>query len=426
MTSGAEVSSLIEALYRAHTGKALAVLVSIVGELSLAEDIWQETLTKAIDSWQPHPPQNPAAWCFKVARNLAIDRLRHQSMSLEKARLIAALSVEEIEENEQDWSDTAFQDVQLKLMFACCHPALSLDKQVPLTLSVICGLKVPQIARMLMLEKGTLEQRLTRAKRKLKAAGIPFKIPQENELESRTQAVLNTIYLVFNSADYLSSAKRDDEIDAPFVTEQALRLIKHVRTLLPDAAEAGGLQALMLFHLARRKARYDQEGGLILLEQQNRALWDTALIQQADQLLQAALRQKRPGSYQLQAAIQGVHCLAPTASQTDWLQIEGLYHVLMQLDHSPVIRLNAAVAIGMHRGMQDGLTALNNWGLESTLRHYPHFHITKAHMLRHTGQSDLAKHSLYAALQCSENVYEQRFIRQQLAEISGEMAPLVR
>lgn len=408
-------SQPLEQLYREHSGKMLAYLVSLTNNLSLAEEIWHDTLETALPLWQSTPPSNPLAWLYRVARNKTIDRIRHQKMSLQKGRLIQALAMQEEQETEPEWDELQFEDEQLKLIFACCHPALDLDKQIPLTLSVICGLNSQQIADALVLQKSTLEQRLTRAKRKLKTAAIPFIIPQEAQLQERLAAVLKTIYLVFNAADQPDLLTDSTHID---LSKEALRLVKNVQRLLPAQPEIAGLRALMLFHQSRRKARYNDEGQLILLEDQNRNLWDRQAIQQADEILRNALRVRKPGSYQIQAAIQGVHCLSAHPDATDWLHIEGLYSLLMEYDANPVIKLNAAVATSMSRDIESALLQIEECEQLPQLQQYSLLYGAKADMYLRLGKIDLAEQNYEKAKSLSNKQVEQRFYEGKIASLN--------
>lgn len=410
-------SQPLEQLYREHSGKMLAYLVSLTNNLSLAEEIWHDTLEAALPLWQSAPPANPIAWLYRVARNKTIDRMRHQKMSLQKGRLVQALAIQDEQEVEPDWDELQFGDEQLKLIFACCHPALDIDKQIPLTLSTICGLNSLQIADALVLQKSTLEQRLTRAKRKLKTAAIPFIIPQQDQLQERLAAVLKTIYLVFNAADQPDNDLESDHID---LSTEALRLTKNLRNLLPEQPEISGLQALMLFHLARRKARYNSEGQLILLEHQDRTLWDQKAITKADDILRQALSSRKPGSYQIQAAIQGVHCLSKTSEETDWLHIEGLYYLLMEYDANPVIKLNAAVATSMSRDIESALRQIEVCERIPQLQKYSLLYGAKADMYFRLHKFDMAKANYETARSLSNKVVEQEFYRRKIAELESQ------
>jgi RNA polymerase sigma-70 factor (ECF subfamily) len=320
-----KLNEQIESVYRENTGKMLAYLFSLTKNISLAEEIWHDTIATAITQWPDFIPENKIAWLYKVARNKTIDKLRQQTVSLQKSRIIQALSLQNHEDENDGISKQQFGDEQLKLIFCCCHPALDIDKQIPLTLSIVCGLSTTQIAEALVMPRSTLEQRLTRAKRKLNDAGIPFSIPESDQLCERLNSVLKVIYLVFNASDN-ESRHEHAMVNGIDLAKEAIRLAEHLRNLMVGHAEVEGLQALMMFHYARTDARFNEAGELTLLGQQNRQLWDVPLISEADKLLTRALTRKKIGSYQLQAAIQGTHCLAVDAEHTDWRQIEALYH----------------------------------------------------------------------------------------------------
>lgn len=360
----------IKRLYRQHSGQMLAYLCSIFSDIDFAEEIWHEIIAECFDKWQNGLPDKPTAWLKTAARNKAIDKLRHQQMSLQKAGLIKSLL------SESDGStlqEVDFADEQLKLIFCCCHPALELDKQVPLTLNIICGLKTHEIAAALLVNVKSLEQRLTRTKNKIKQAGIPFSIPEPKELPHRLNGVLKTIYLLFNhGVNY-----PNDEYN---LQDAAIRLTQLMNRMLPHHAELNGLLALMMFHRARSAARFDEAGNFIPLSLQDRTLWNTELIENADKLLQQTMKQQQIGSYQLQAAIQGLHCLAPTAETTDWQQIEGLYGLLVRIEPSPVIELNAAVAAIMAGHLLRAKELIERLSKVNEIQQYSAFYVAKAEL----------------------------------------------
>lgn len=411
-----KLNEQIERVYRENTGKMLAYLLSLTKNLSLAEEIWHDTIAVAITQWPDSIPENKTAWLYKVARNKTIDRLRQQNVSLQKSRIIQALSLQNQEDSNDNTSTEHFGDEQLKLIFCCCHPALDSDKQIPLTLSIVCGLSTTQISEALVMSRSTLEQRLTRAKRKLNSAGIPFSIPESDQLNDRLNSVLKVIYLVFNASDN-DSRHEQHEVKSVDLAKEAIRLAGHLRALIADQAEVEGLQALMMFHYARKKARIDETGELTLLGEQNRQLWDTTLINEADKLLTRALTRKQIGSYQLQAAIQGSHCLAANAEQTDWRQIEVLYLLLMKLDSNPIIALNAAVATSLSRGPQKGLEALELCEREPKLQRYAFYHGAKADMLARTGQIQSAIESYNKALTTTDKQKEVTFYQVKISQL---------
>lgn len=392
-------------LYRENSGRLVAYLYSILENLSVAQEICHEVMTVAFLEWQNGRPDNPLAWLHTASKNKAIDHLRHQKTTLEKARLIQALSQETTEQTLHE-----FEDEQLKLIFTCCHPAIDFDKQVALTLNTVCGFSTEQIANALLLQTKTLEQRLTRAKRKIKSAKIPFQIPEPSQLSQRINAVLKTIYLVFN-------AGTDREEGPLSLHHEAMRLVMMVNRLLPGQAEVEGLQALMYFHQARRLTRLDASGNLCLLEDQDRSQWDLAMIQEADITLQRALKRQQIGSYQLQAAIQGVHCLAKTAEETDWRQIESLYQVLLQIEPSPVIQLNLAVAKAMSQGLDVGLAEIAQIESEQQLSQYSLLPAAKADLLRRQGEVELARKNYQVASSLAKDEIEQNYYHRRLKEL---------
>lgn len=415
-----KLNEQIESVYRENTGKMLAYLLSLTKSLSLAEEIWHDTIAVAITQWPGFTPENKTAWLYKVARNKTIDRLRQQKVSLQKSRIIQALSLQNQEDNNDNMSNPLFGDEQLKLIFCCCHPTLDIHKQIPLTLSIVCGLSTTQIAEALVMSRSTLEQRLTRAKRKLNNAGIPFCIPESDQLNDRLNSVLKIIYLVFNASDN-DSRHGQTVLDNVDLAKEAIRLAGLLGNLIANDAEIEGLQALLMFHYARRKARFDEAGELTLLGQQNRQLWDAELINEADELLTRALNRKRIGSYQLQAAIQGTHCLAKDAGQTDWRQIEALYQLLMKIDRNPIIALNAAVATSLSRSPQKGLEALEFCESEAKLQLYSFYHAAKADMLARTGQLQAAIDSYNKAVATTDKQKEVSFYKVKINELVTQL-----
>ncbi|GAB3038226.1 RNA polymerase sigma factor [Bowmanella dokdonensis] len=407
---------LLEHLYRQQTGQMLAWLTGLLRDLSVAEEIWHDSLALALKSWPKDLPDNPGGWLRVTARHLAIDRLRHQQVSLAKSRLIQALAIQD--DQSEAFDAHPFNDELLKLIFTCCHPAIAYENRLALTLYAVCGLTTRQIANALLLSTSSLEQRLTRAKSKLKSAGIGFVIPQQKQLPERLDAVLKVIYLLFTSGYQQEWHEAQDEVD---LAAEALRLGNLVLEMLPEQTECMGLVSLMEFNLARRNARADKQGNPVLLQEQDRSLWDRNLIEQADARLEQALRMKKPGSYQLQAAIAGVHCLAQSAEQTDWLQINALYSLLMQYDGNPVIAINAAVALAMLAGEEKGLAKLNALQKHDEIAHYALLYSAKAELYRRAGDPEQARIEYEKALARTENSREQSFYLQRLAGLIGKL-----
>lgn len=396
----------IENIYRQHTGKMLAYLCCILKDLDKAEEIWHDIVAGLFEKEQDLPsPLLP--WLKTCAKNKAIDHLRKQQLTLQKSQLVKAIATELTDLSQEE---ALFNDQQLKLIFACCHPALEFDKQVALTLNVVCGMSTEQIATALLIQTKTLEQRLTRAKRKIKLAGIPYEIPEQSQLTERVQAVLKTLYLLFNNAV--------NHPHDPFHLESdAIQLCTFLHKLIPQEPEITGCLALMLFHHSRRASRFDSDGNLIVLPQQNRKKWDQTLIRQADKLIQEALNKKQIGVYQLQGAIQGLHSLAESAEDTDWRQIESLYYVLLNIEDSPVIRLNAAVAISESQGVDSALIELAHLESEEELKDYASFYIVKAELLFKKGQPKTAIENLEIAKTLTNISHEKRHLDNRIHQI---------
>ncbi len=414
MTS--HVREAIEQVIDAEYGRVLAVLTAQLNDLAAAEDALQDALIAALDQWTAKGiPRSPAAWLTTVAKRRAIDHVRrdHKRAAVRDDDL-DTLPASDSEDDPM--TDEPFPDERLKLMFACCHPALALEAQVALTLRTLGGLTTEEIARAFLVGESTMAQRITRAKAKIRAAGIPFRIPDPSLLPERLDAILAVLYLIFNEG----YASPHDQTQKRDLCVEAIRLARIVVDLLPDApirAEAEGLLALMLLHESRRDARLDASGSLIVMQDQNRALWDHAQIRAAEHLLERALHRRRPGSYQIQAAISALHAQAPTYADTDWAQIAELYSALMSLSNSPVIALNRAIAVSMVDGAAAGMRLLRP--LASALDTYYPYHAARADMLRRLGEREAASDAYERAITLCQRPHEADYLRKQRSALDG-------
>lgn len=410
-----DVPGTIESVYRTDWGRIVATLIRLVDDFDLAEESAQEAFTAAANQWpESGIPRSPRAWLIQTARHKAIDRIRRRSRFSEKLNSIVAEGALPIVDA-PDYDVDAIPDDRLRLIFTCCHPALALEAQVALTLRTLCGLQTDEIARAFLVSTTTMAQRLVRAKRKIRDAGIPYEVPNTRDMATRLDAVLTVIYLIFNEG---YTATRGEPLIREDLCAEAIRLGRLVRDLMaPDPpAEATALLALMLLHDARREARQDDAGNLIVLEEQDRSQWNREQIAEATPLVEEALR-RGPGPYALQSAIASLHCAAARAEETDWPQIVGLYDLLIQIQPSPVVSLNRAVAVAMVDGPRAGLRIIEAIAANGELEGYHLLHAAQADLLRRLGSSDEAARSYQRALQLVTNASERRYLERRLQEI---------
>src|SRR5260221_6679202 len=406
------VRERIDALYRSDSRRVLATLIRLLGSFDSAEEAMHDAFIAALDSWPAEGvPDNPRAWLISTGRFKAIDRVRRA------ARFDAALAgaAEQLEGSAPPASDfdDNLEDDRLRLIFTCCHPALSPDARIALTLREVCGLETEQIARAFLIPAPTLAQRIVRAKGKIRDAHIPYQVPSRDELSGRLDVVLHVLYLVFNEG---YSASFGDTVVRHDLSAEAIRLGRLLVELLPEP-EAIGLLALMLLHDARRLARTSAEGELILLDEQDRSLWNREQIQEGLALVDQALASRRFGPYTLQAAIAAVHAEARDAAATDWAQIVGLYDVLVRADPSPVVELNRAAAVAMRDGPAAGLALVDAILARGELLDYQWAHSARAELCRWLGRTADARASYQRALELARQEPERRFLERRLAEL---------
>jgi len=410
---------ILERVFREEHGLIIASLIRRSGSFDLAEESLQEAFSSALANWEDEgTPKNPAAWLTTVAHRKLLDMLRREKTKNEKQ---PELQYETQRLQDESYppleEELEYSDDRLRLIFTCCHPTLSREAQVALTLRTLGGLTTPEIARAFLLPETTLAQRLVRAKHKIRVARIPYQVPPREVLPQRLSSVQAVIYLIFNEGFAATSGANLVRRD---LCTEAIRLGRILTHLLPDEPENLGLLALMLLHDSRRNARIDQQGELVTLEEQDRSLWDEEAIGEGLRLVETALRLGRVGTYQLQAAIAAVHAEAKSPAETDWRQIAALYAELMRIKPSPVVALNHAAAVAMSEGFEEGLGLMDEISVASRLDDYYFFHAARADLLRRLDRFEEARSAYSRALELTENEVEQKHVRRRMREINGK------
>ncbi len=409
--SAARVRAGIEELYRSESRRVLATLIRLIGDFDRAEEALHDAFAAALDQWPTDGvPAQPRAWLVSTGRFKAIDRLRRNArfdalQGDEADRLEAAAAPDE--------PGDSVEDDRLRLIFTCCHPALKADARIALTLREVCGLATEEIARAFLTSPPTIAQRIVRAKAKIRDASIPYQVPSRAELPERLEVVLHVVYLVFNEG---YSASGGESLTRHDLCDEAIRLGRLLAELLPEA-EVQGLLSLMLFHDSRRAARTSADGEIVLLDDQDRSLWNRAQIQEGGALIERALSSRRIGPFTLQAAIAAVHATARRASDTDWRQIVGLYDVLLRLDPSPVVELNRAAAVAMADGPEAGLALIDAILARGDLTDYHFAHSARAELCRRLDRRDDAREAYTRALALARQAPERRFLERKLGQL---------
>jgi RNA polymerase sigma-70 factor (ECF subfamily) len=410
----ASARSTVESVFRSEGGRIIATLIRISGSFDAAEDAMQEAFAAAVANWtESGIPDNPGAWITATAHRRLIDAARRERTRQEKEEPLVyetKLAQTKPEEALVEELSNPYPDDRLRLIFTCCHPALNREAQVALTLRTLGGLTTPEIARAFLIPEPTLAQRLVRAKSKIRLARIPYEIPALDALPDRLESVQAVLYLIFNEG-YAATA--GDSLTRRDLCAEATRLARVLCELLPDP-ENLGLLALMLLQDSRREARVNDAGDLVTLEEQDRSRWDRAQIAEGLPLVERALRSRRPGPYQLQAAIAAVHVQAPTAAETDWAEIAALYAELLRMHPSPVVELNRAVAVAMSEGFERGLELMDEVGAAGHLEDYYLLHAARADMLRRLGRRDESAAAYRRALDLTANAIERRYLQRRL------------
>ena len=411
----------LESVFREEYGRIIATLIRLSGSFDQAEESLQEALAAAVTAWERDgTPRNPGAWLTTVAHRKLLDAWRREKTKTDKQPELV-YELERLQTGDKNRETAPFEeavgypDDRLRLIFTCCHPSLSLEAQVALTLRTLGGLTTTEIARAFLLPEPTLAQRLVRAKNKIRIAQIPYQVPSLEVLPERLESVQAVVYLIFNEG---YSATSGDNLIRTDLCAESIRLGRLLDELLPDEPENLGLLALMLLHDSRRNARINQQDELVTLEEQNRSLWDREEIDEGLQLVEEAARLGQAGPYQVQAAIAAVHARAQTNSETDWPQIVGLYRELMRLNPSPVIALNHAAAVAMSEGFEKGLRLVEKAGASGKLEHYYLFHAAQGDLLRRLDRFTEAAAAYSRALDLTTNRVEQQYLRRRLGEVS--------
>jgi len=412
-----EVQQALADAHRREWAFVLAATVRVAGDLDVAEECVQDAFVTALTTWQERGvPDSPGAWLTTTARRRALDRLRRDRTLRGKLPLLVEPYATGSGAADREEAGV-IPDDRLRLVFTCCHPALAREAQVALTLRLVCGLTTAEIARAFLVSEPTMAARITRAKKKITVARIPYRVPPTHELPDRLDAVLTVVHLLYTTGH---TAPRGDALVRTDLVERALDLARMLHALMPDDREARGLLALLLLSDARRATRTDLDGRLLLLEEQDRSRWDRQTIAEGRELVHQALRRGRPGRFTLQAAIAAVHADAPTYADTDWRQVLGLYDALLVVWPSPVVALNRAVAVAMVDGPAAGLAALDPLADDPRLAEYPYLAAARADLLRRLGLARDAAQAYRTALSLATNAAERDFLSRRLAEVSGQ------